>query len=702
VEALDVALTEEEAYLWAILSDPSGIDAAEFLITDEENAKPNPLTGHDGTYCFRAWDFQYPWWRSDEPEQIDQGSRCLARGQKVLTKEGEKKVEEIQHGDYVLTHRDRWRRVVGVMRLDPQAVVRLEDDDGREIIVTPNHRLWVKVNGTEPEWLSVDDFGNADVEWCVAEEGWVWKTFHVRALGIDEVWDLWVEEDETCVVGGVVSHNSAGKSLSIRFRCLVFPIIHPGSEMVLTAPEGVHLDAITDVVESMFLNNRLPAELIVGGRVGIKHRPFHMNFKNGARIMGRIPQHDGKGLLGTHPLWLEQDEAQSWTKQQWDEIIETLKAGYDDARWRAHGVTRGAGDVFYEYTQPDSGWKVHHLPAMYRPTYTAEERERKIKKYGSRQDPDFRRNVYGVHGEATSPLFVLANLMNCVDTKHGLHGEELSEYNRVLYYKRRIDDGMVRYYDGDILSLIDPPPLQLERYHTFWMGMDYGQTVDPSVITVWAEEHKGKQRDTTLRLILNLTMERVQNIDQLRVIMWLIDHYKPIRFTMDATGAGQTLFSILQEIARDREDEDYEAAQRTLKSLCGYNFSEKIIVDFKDPLDDEAPKPTKRKGAEELEEAGIRRNVKDFSTDVLRSLVDPGNLILPYDTELIREFESQSVGYTKKGKDSYGRTRVYSGGPDHTLDSARMAVLGWKQHKIDNFIEEKRSEKPRWRGRVVL
>jgi hypothetical protein len=104
------ALTEEECYLWAILSDESGLDQAEFAYTDE--------TQEDGV--FRAWPFQWPWWRCEEQKQIDRGSR------------------------------------------------------------------------------------------------------------------------------------SCGKSLSIKFRAFAFPFVCPGEEMVITAPEGVHLDAVTDNIETLY------------------------------------------------------------------------------------------------------------------------------------------------------------------------------------------------------------------------------------------------------------------------------------------------------------------------------------------------------------------------------------------------------------------------------------------------------------------
>lgn len=77
-----------------------------------------------------------------------------------------------------------------------------------------------------------------------------------------------------------------------------FPFNWPGQEMVITGPEGIHVDAITDLIETQILDTQLSRFMLAGGRSQIKHRPFHINFANGARIMGRIPQRDGRGVKG--------------------------------------------------------------------------------------------------------------------------------------------------------------------------------------------------------------------------------------------------------------------------------------------------------------------------------------------------------------------------------------------------------------------
>lgn len=239
------------------------------------------------------------------------------------------------------------------------------------------------------------------------------RIVNVRPVESRPVRCISVDGDSHLYLAGrtlIPTHNS----LSVKLRTFAFPFCHPGQEMVITAPEGIHLLALISNIENIFYQTRLANEMLIKNtRQQIKHKPFQVLFQNGAHIEGRIPQRDGKGMKGAHPIVLELDEGQDYPEPAWNEVIETLKKGSGKERWRIHGVTRGVRDKFYEFTQPDSGWTVHWLPAMYRPTWTEEEREAKTKQYGHRDNPDFRRNIYGLHGDSSSPIFVLSRLMNC-------------------------------------------------------------------------------------------------------------------------------------------------------------------------------------------------------------------------------------------------------------------------------------------------
>lgn len=67
-------LTEEEKYLAAIFDDPSGIELAELLWTDEE--QPDR--------CFRVWDFQLSWYHNEETYQIDLAGRSLGKSMGIM------------------------------------------------------------------------------------------------------------------------------------------------------------------------------------------------------------------------------------------------------------------------------------------------------------------------------------------------------------------------------------------------------------------------------------------------------------------------------------------------------------------------------------------------------------------------------------------------------------------------------------------
>ena len=482
------------------------------------------------------------------------------------------------------------------------------------------------------------------------------------------------------------SARSIGKSLSITLRAFIFPFVHPGGEMVITAPELNHLEPITDLIETRFYSCRLGRYMLQSGRSGVTHRPLKINFKNGARIFGRIPQKDGHGIKGVHPVWLEMDEAQDYPEGGWIEIFATLKRGSKGAVWRSHGVTRGVRDKFWEYTQPGSGWVVHRWTAMHRPPphWSDQEREANIQLYHSREDPDYRRNILGEHGDATSPIFVLPRLMACVD-------DDLeSSYNTDEYCHFNISDDWLRAADTTIEQEIDLPGYHTDKYKRFWAGQDFGWTNHPSEIVVFAEEKMSPEEYKyykktgkavpglpdipRLKLVCRITMNRIGAPDQRRAVMQVIQHYQPQAFSFDATGAGLPVF---QEIQEEVETLDF------LTTVKGYNFSGNILVDF-DKSIEVNEFATKE---ETIKETGINRNTVQYATDKLRYLIDNGRFWLPWEKDLLSEFQGQTYKVTKTALDAYGK-REYSLGKFHALDACRMMALGWAQYAIEEFVKK--------------
>jgi hypothetical protein len=463
--------------------------------------------------------------------------------------------------------------------------------------------------------------------------------------------------------------RAIGKSVGIQMRAFAFPFLNPGNDMLITAPEMIHLDPVTKNIEDRLMSTRLSREMLKSGTQssGITHRPFEAKFRNDAKIIGRIPQKDGKGVKGMHPRWLEMDEAQDYPTAGWVELVETLRFGDETSRWRAHGVSRGVRDHYYKLSQSDD-WYVHRITAMHRPDWTNKERKSKAELYGSREHPDYRRNILGLHGDAMSSLFVLHRLMACVDSR------EDSDYNSNVYTHIRINDEALRDSGLPIEALIDLPGSH-KQFKRVWLGMDVGMTNHPSEILVFGAETKpGKDGGERLRCLARIHLERIGTHDQLRVMDVLAKFYKPQAFGMDRTGLGLPIFNLITA-----SGQGIEVSDELKNSIRGYNFSEKIPVGFEPPPEDE------NEWSDPMDRA-ILGNVLEFSSDQLRLLVDQGRLLLPWDIDMLREFQGQAYYITRSATNPYGK-KEFNKGKFHALDAARMAALANSQELIEKQMK---------------
>lgn len=470
--------------------------------------------------------------------------------------------------------------------------------------------------------------------------------------------------------------RAIGKSLGIQMRAFAFPFTNSGEEMLITAPELIHLDPVTKYVESRIMDSRIGREFLKtsGKSTGFNHRPFEATFRNGASIKGRIPQKDGKGVKGMHPLKLEMDEAQDYPEPGWVELGETLKFGDENATWRAHGVSRGERDRYFKQTKPESGWYVHRITAMHRPDWTAEEREAKAELYGSRDHPDYRRNILGLHGDATSSLFVLHRLMACVDQNQN------SNFNQEVYTQIKVTDEMLMER-----TALDPNfeiadfmifPAAHKAYDKVWVGMDIGMTNHPSEIMIFGEEESGVRQGLKsaaadedegrfgfrLKALCRIHLERISSPNQRRVLEAIWDFYRPQAIALDRTGLGLPIYQEIQETNNPG----------FVRSVKAYNFSEKIIVGYDtEEADEDNPYGEP-----------IMANVLEYASDMLRLYVDQKQLHLPYDQQLIREFQGVTYTTGRSNTDAYGK-RHFHKGTAHALDGCRMMVTAHAQAKVE-------------------
>ena len=480
---------------------------------------------------------------------------------------------------------------------------------------------------------------------------------------IFRAWDFqykWWRDDRTLVIDQC--GRAIGKTASIIMRGWAFAIQHPGAEMVVTAPEAVHLQPLTSRIEDRIKETRLTRELLPGGvGKGFKHRPFQVDFKNGSKILGRIPQRDGKGVKGLHPLRLEMDEAQDFPTAGWIELVETLRHGEESAQWRAHGVSRGVHDEFYRHSQPGSGWSVHRVTGMHRPTWSDQERMDKIEAYGSRDSPDYKRNILGLHGDATNPLFVLHRLMACVDDDFS------SEYNQDIYYAPRISDELMMG-GAPIGQFVDFPGSH-KRWTETWVGMDVGLTSHPSEILVFGEERVKAIQETALRLLTRINLQRISAADQRRLIQLIFDFYNPRRFTMDRGGIGLPVYQDLHEEM---------PAHRS--RIVGYTADQKLVIgwDEYDRFDD--PKDFE-----------VRARSKEYGYDLLRQYVDSKRMILPWDQELLGEWQGSTWYRERSETNPYGK-KGFNKGSFHSLDAAAMMIVGKEQMVLETMTKMQKPE----------
>lgn len=496
--------------------------------------------------------------------------------------------------------------------------------------------------------------------------------FRVR----DYQWSWWSTEERY-----QIDHCSrdVGKSQGIQLRAFAFPFNFPGQEMLITAPQLNHLGPIVDKVEALFTRVRLGREMLPRAKGGgIKHQPqFQASFINGAKIMGRLPGPTGSGVKGQHSHRLEMDEAQDFPENGWMELVETMK-DTPGAQWRAHGVSRGVRDMYYRLTNrenPDLPFFVHRYMAMHRPGWSDEERKAKIAIYGGTPDnPDFKRNVYGEHGDVTNPVFVLARLMACTRiTESGW----ATEYNQNVYARRKLEYEFIERSGMPIEAHLQLPANHLlPAYTQYWAGMDIGYTNDPSELLVFGLI---RQKDkNVLRLLARIHMMRIDAINQAAVIKEVFKFYGPRLkgVSLDKTGAG---LPIWQEVNRGGRLHEFAGRMK------GYGFSEKKAVEFDD---------REMKLRERPEDLVIEKNVIEFATDELRKIVDGGMIELPYDQELLTEWQGQVVIYARDDSDKGKRPTRYGGGSFHTLDAAKMMILGKELEAIEAMLDGKRRMGP--------
>jgi len=448
---------------------------------------------------------------------------------------------------------------------------------------------------------------------------------------------------------GFACARSVGKTERQKVWAFTHYFRRAQQNLLITAPELLHLMPLADSIENVIDGCRLLRECLDrsrSGKTGFHHNPFGVDYADGTKIIGRIPNRDGRGVKGQHQPDLMIEEAQDYPDAGWTEVHETVMKEVSDFHYHFYGVHRGVRGGGFSQRVTSGDFALYNLTALQRPGWGPEEKAAAIAAYGGESSPDYRRNILGEPGSASSPIFVTARLMACVDQNRNSH------YNQTEYVSQHFRWEEIQKAGMELEHVIDFPG---KKYKNTIAGIDIGLTNSPTVCVILGELKHGKTN--RLGIIRRFTLERFTS-KQIRKLVRLIYQWdNNIQgIGMDITGIG---FPIFQELQEDEDNPD-----PTMLSLVkGWKFNEKIRVGEDKNTGDE-----------------IKMTVIEATTRYLREWVDSGQLLIPFD----REITSDMLGEHQQRVQSVARlTGSRKPNAFHTLDALRMAALVDRAHELE-------------------
>ena len=465
--------------------------------------------------------------------------------------------------------------------------------------------------------------------------------------------------------------RKVGKTESVKWDAVSHAFRRIGEKMLITAPELIHLLPLTDQIEDKVRALRLTRDFLDtrGGKTGFTHRPFGVDFVDGTKIVGRIPRLTGTGVKGQHEPDLRVDEGQDYPEKGWTEVHETVtkdhvdSTGRADFTYRIYGVHSGAQNTKFHQHATKGAFRVTKITALQRPGWDKAEKKAAKSAYGGSSAPDYRRNILGEAGGASSPFFVTARLFQCVDQ------DRESAYNSGEYKHQ-----LLRVEDFDEMGLPISEALDLPLgYKNVYVGADMGLNQSPTVITVFNEAKYGNR--VRLKLIRRFTLERMRTKNLRHAIYAIAWAYGTALkgFGMDVTGLG---LPIWQEI-----EDDEVVPQHLLDVSTGYFFNAKhpIHVDESMVAETAGGQLRDHLGNAVVKETDPNTNedryvtympMVEASTRYLREDVDQTRLLLPFDPEITGDMQGETAERLKRIAGLKQKPNAF-----HILDSMRAMAM---------------------------
>ena len=151
---------------------------------------------------------------------------CFVGSTKVKTDKGYKEIKDIQIGDFVLTHQNRYRRVLNLMNSKTNLITKVKIFNCEEIQCTDNHPFYAKTDDVDtPFWVNAEDLTDKHYVAMPKKVAVKQYTFNSWKDGVEHVWikvenvefihktetvyNLSVEEDTSYTANNIAVHNCA-------------------------------------------------------------------------------------------------------------------------------------------------------------------------------------------------------------------------------------------------------------------------------------------------------------------------------------------------------------------------------------------------------------------------------------------------------------------------------------------------------------
>lgn len=482
--------------------------------------------------------------------------------------------------------------------------------------------------------------------------------------------------------------RSTGKTESIKARSVSHAFKRMGEDMLLTAPELIHLEALTQHVEQRIGEVRLTREFLKrdSQKTGFTHKPFMVEFTDGTRIIGRIPRLTGTGVKGMHEPDMIMDEAQDYPPKGYTEIHETVEkdhvdnTGKLDFTYHLYGVHSGAAGGRFENLAESGEFKVTAITALMRPGWNKAEKAAAAAMYGGTHSPDYRRNILGEPGTALSQFFVTSRLMSCLDQDSESH-YNTAEFKDIHIMAEDVDKMFGK--GGDFTGLFELPP---NLGPLVYGGMDVGLVNDPTVITIFAVQ-KDKQKVERLKLMRMIHLWRFRE-RQIREAAYRIDltYGATLQvFGQDITGLGLPLLQAM---------EDDEQCPEHLRGVSrGYVFNAKVPVGVdRNYVSEVGGKMVDQYGNMVRIERDIwtgkdryvsEQTMIEASTRYLRNFVDTGFLMLPFHQGLVKDMQGETEQRVRAMGAAHLRKKPNA---FHMLDAMRAMAMGYMSKTVEENV----------------